>query len=195
MYVVPVSGQPYRGRAAHSRRNAVNRAKTAGIRIESVSPKRLVADPVVQSLGTCPTAPVCAGLTLVAFDAGGGLLAINHVHVDGGIAELSQAVHAANNPLTGPVRYALFAAVVKELAANEVEMLFVLASYLASTAGLRKYQDILGFHPVNLALDPQARSHTGTWSSARIPHVIVSLLPTHLTDLTRRGAVKAETGG
>ena len=156
VYVVPADGQPYQGRRAHSRRNAVNRVKTAGIRIESVSPDRLSADTSLHTLGVCQHAPGCDGLTLVAFDGDGdgdgdgGLLAISHVHVDGPVAELHQAVHAEDNPLTDPLRYAMFAAVVKELAANEVLLMVVFRDYLWSSKGVRTYQNVLGYRPVNL---------------------------------------------
>ena len=160
VYVVPADGQPYQGRRAHSRRNAVNRVKSAGIRIESVSPDRLSADTSLHTLGVCQHAPECDGLTLVAFDGdgdgngngngNGGLLAISHVHVDGPVAELHQAVHAEDNPLTDPLRYAMFAALVKELAVNEVLLMVVFRDYLWSSKGVRTYQNVLGYRPVNL---------------------------------------------
>jgi len=152
VYVVPADGQPYQGRRAHSRRNAVNRVKSAGIRIESVSPERLSADASLHTLGVCPDAPECDGLTIVAFDGDGdgGLLAMSHAHIDGTVAELRQAVHAADNPLTDPVRYAMFAAVVKELARNEVLMIVIFRDYLWSSKGVRTYQNVLGYRPVNL---------------------------------------------
>jgi len=154
VYVVPADGLPFQGRRAHSRRNAVNRVKTAGIRIESVPPDSLMADPSLHALGLCPDAPECGGLTLVAFDGDGdgdgGLLAMSHAHVEGTVAELRQAVHVADNPLTDPVRYAMFAAVVKELALNEVQLIVVFRNYLWSSKGVRTYQNVLGYRPVNL---------------------------------------------
>ena len=152
IYLVPADGQPYPGRRAHSRRNAVNRVKSAGIRIESVSPDRLLADTSLHTLGLCQYAPECDGLTMVAFDGDGdsGLLAISHVHIDGPVAELHQAVHAADKPLTDPLRYAMFAALVKELAVNEVLLMVVFRDYLWSPKGVRTYQNVLGYRPVNL---------------------------------------------
>ena len=150
VYVVPADGQPYQGRRAHSRRNAVNRVKSAGIRIESVSPERLFADASLHTLGICPDAPECDGLTMVAFHGDSGLLAMSHAHIDGTVAELRQAVHAADNPLTDPLRYAMFAAVVKELAVNQVLLVVEFGNYLRSSKGRRQYQHVLGYRPVNL---------------------------------------------
>lgn len=151
-YVVPEDGRPFKGRAAHSRRSAANQARAAGVFVKRLSDVEASTDASVLVFGRCHQADTCGGRTYAAFEAGGVAIAVSHVHVDGAIAELAQAVQAHQVPLTGNARYALFADVVEDLATSGVQLILVLSSWARTTRGQRTFQNVLGFQPCQLTV-------------------------------------------
>lgn len=150
VYVVPADGRAFRGRAHHSRRSAVNQARRAGVVVRVMTVAEAMAAPSVLSFGLCPWAAWCEGRTYAAFRPDGHAIAISHVHIDGVVAELAQAMQTDGEPLTDQARFAVFSALVEDLAGSGVELLIVLASWIWSAAGTREFQTRLGFQPVQL---------------------------------------------
>jgi hypothetical protein len=155
VYVVPADGRAFPGRAHHSRRSAVNQARRAGIVVRVLTVAEALAEPSVVAFGPCPWAAWCEGRTYAAFHPDGHAIAVSHVHVDGSLAELAQAMQQDGEPLTAQARFAVFSALVEDLAAAEVELLVVLASWVWSAAGTREFQNLLGFQPVQIQVTPQ----------------------------------------
>lgn len=150
VYAVPADGRAFPGRAHHSRRSAVNQARRAGIVVRVLTVAEAMVEPSVVFFGPCPWAAWCEGRTYAAFHPDGHAIAVSHVHVDGAVAELAQAMQTDGEPLTAQARFAVFAALVEDLAGSGVELLVVLASWVWSAAGTREYQSLLGFQPVHL---------------------------------------------
>ncbi len=151
VYAVPPDGRPYKGRSNHSRRSAVNQSRAAGVEVRLVGPQELESNESVRRFGYC-LIPDCGGRTFAAFAPTGLALGVTHVHVDGTLAELAQAMNADADPLTSTARFALFACVVEDLAASGVELIVVLSSWLWVTYGVRVFQNVLGFQPCQLII-------------------------------------------
>lgn len=152
VYIVPADGRAFPGRAHHSRRSAANQARRAGVVVRLLSAAEAADDPSVVAFGPCPLAAWCCGRTYAAYHPDGHAIAVSHVHVDGALAELAQAMQKEGEPLTGTARFALFSFLVEDLAASDVEMIVVLASWIWSAAGTREYQSLLGFQPIHLQI-------------------------------------------
>lgn len=156
VYVVPADGRAFPGRAHHSRRSAVNQARRAGVVVRRLTVAEALDEPSVVAFGPCPWAAWCEGTTYAAFHPDGHAIAVSHVHVDGELAELAQAMQKDGEPLTAQARFAVFSALIEDLAAAGVELLVVLASWIWSAEGTREFQTLLGFAPVHLRV-PAAR--------------------------------------
>lgn len=155
-YAIPADGRPFAGRHAHGRRNAVNRARRQGFRTQLIDVQE--ADRILASFGAPPRGcGNCTGAHYAAYSADDGPIALTHVHLQGSFAHLVHAVHAPGQHATDAGRYLLFEYVVGTLFSNHVRLLVLFDNYFTLGVGLRKYQRILGFCPVNLLLT-QART-------------------------------------
>ncbi len=151
VYFVPESGLPFVGRAAHSRRSAANKVRKEGLRTLTVDEDCFNA--LLATLRSAPCEqPRCDGRNYAALNAAGSPIAVSHLHVDGHVAQLALSLHAHPDPSTGPARFALFQHVVEDLARSGVTVLLVLDNFFTMKPGLRQFQRLLGFVPVNLRL-------------------------------------------